>query len=112
MTDDRCKHPPCREPDYCGWAAYCGATDFLDHRHTTKSDVGAETMDETAWLIELAQHARSGPPFYWGWEDGNPAWTAEHQYAKRFVSKEDAEKEADGCGLEDWVVAEHAWVRS
>lgn len=27
---ERCQHPPCREPDYCGWAAYCGATDFSD----------------------------------------------------------------------------------
>lgn len=26
---DRCKHQPCREADYCGWAAYCGAEDFL-----------------------------------------------------------------------------------
>jgi hypothetical protein len=26
---ERCKHPPCREPEYCGWAAYCGATDIL-----------------------------------------------------------------------------------
>ena len=26
---ERCKHPPCREPGYCGWAAYCGATDIL-----------------------------------------------------------------------------------
>ena len=24
---DRCKHPPCKEPEYCGYAAYCGATD-------------------------------------------------------------------------------------
>lgn len=26
---ERCKHPPCREAGYCGWAAYCGAEDFL-----------------------------------------------------------------------------------
>ena len=26
---ERCKHPPCREPSYCGYAAYCGATDIL-----------------------------------------------------------------------------------
>lgn len=29
---ERCQHPPCREPDYCGWAAYCGATDILGSR--------------------------------------------------------------------------------
>lgn len=73
--------------------------------HTSVSDVPRET----AWLIEKAQHARSGPPVYWGREDGEPRWTAEHQYAKRFETKEAAEKEADGCGLQDWIVAEHAW---
>lgn len=26
---ERCQHPPCRETDYCGWAAYCGAEDFI-----------------------------------------------------------------------------------
>jgi hypothetical protein len=26
---ERCKYPPCREPEFCGWAAYCGATDIL-----------------------------------------------------------------------------------
>ena len=25
----RCQHPPCRESEYCGWAAYCGAEDFI-----------------------------------------------------------------------------------
>ena len=27
----RCKHPPCKEPEYCGYAAYCGATDILSN---------------------------------------------------------------------------------
>lgn len=67
-------------------------------------------MQEVAWLIEIEQAARSGPPFYWGWEDGEPGWTAEHQNAKRFATKEAAEREADGCGLDDWVVVEHAWT--
>jgi hypothetical protein len=29
LKDDRCQHPPCREPEFCGWAAYCGATDIM-----------------------------------------------------------------------------------
>jgi hypothetical protein len=28
----RCSHPPCREPEFCGWAAYCGATDILGEK--------------------------------------------------------------------------------
>jgi hypothetical protein len=56
---ERCKYPPCREPEFCGWAAYCGATDILgDHRHTTKTDVGAKTMAETLTLKEAAERYR------------------------------------------------------
>lgn len=64
---------------------------------------------ETAWLIEIEQSARNGPPVFWGVEEGYPGWTADHNYAKRFDSKEAAEQEASDLGLNDFIVAEHAW---
>lgn len=98
------------------WAEICrleaeqNGGPFFNKSETLTSD--SDVVREAAWLIEKEQHARNGGPLYWGTEDGEPRWTAEHQYAKRFETKEAAEREAEGCGLNDWFVAEHAWQRA
>jgi len=62
---------------------------------------------ETAWLIERSTERG---PCWWGQDDGEHAWTHDHMQARRYCSKEDAERDASDMGLDDWFVCEHAWT--
>lgn len=74
---------------------------------TTKSDV--------AWLIELPQEHRDGPPEYWSAVDHDGdrniyGWDRDVNHAMRFGSEEAAQTYIGVFDIEHAVAVEHAWV--
>lgn len=75
----------------------------------SKSDVPSEI----AWLIEMTEEERAGrPPIYWGHVEEGEGWTRDIKEAFRFETYYEAVDRASGCGIPDYGVIEHAWVKS
>jgi hypothetical protein len=68
----------------------------------------------TEYVLWLIEHPGNGngkqPPFYFGREEGEKAWTADIKWAFKFETKDAAEKMAGDCGLADWRIVDHKWL--